>query len=80
MELNTLFLGVIACCMLVLTVFSVVFLLSALRVMSSLNEKLGVVTFELSEILPSIRKSAKSIEILTSVFGILKLFSSSKSK
>jgi hypothetical protein len=80
MELNTLFLGVIAFCMLVLTVVAVVFLINTLRVMSSLNEKLSVITFELSEILPSVRKSAKSIELLTSVFGILKLFSSGKSK
>jgi len=79
-ELNTLFLGVIAFCVLILTIFAVVFLLNALRVMSSLNEKLGIVIFELSEILPSVRKSARNLEGLTSIFGLLNLFTSTKPK
>jgi|GEM_PF-779106 len=80
MDLNTFFLGVIAFCAVVITVFLIVFLLGILRVLSSTNEKLAVVTFELSQILPSLRKSVKNIESVTSLLGIFNLFSSKSKK
>ncbi len=78
MDLNTFFLAIIAFCMIVITVFLVVFLLGTLRVLNSMNEKVAVVTSELSHILPNLRQSVKNIESATSLFGILNIFKSKK--
>ena len=78
MDLNSFFLAIIAFCMIVVTVFLVVFLLGVLRVLNSMNEKVAVVTFELAHILPNLRQSAKNIESATSLFGILNIFKSKK--
>ena len=78
MDLNTLFLAIIAFCMIIIVITLIVFLFSVVRTLNSTSEKLAVVAFELSQILPSIRQSAKNIESATSLFGIINLFRSKK--
>lgn len=80
MEINTFFLGVIALCMIVLTLSIMIFMFGVLKALNSTNEKLAIITFELSQILPSLRKSAKNLEGFTSLFGILNLFTSKSNK
>jgi hypothetical protein len=79
-DLNTFFLAVIALCAIISTMFLIIFVLSVLRTLSSSSEKLAIITFELEQILPSLRQSAKNIEGVTSFFGILNLFKSRSNK
>ena len=78
MDLNTLFLAIIAFCMVIIVIALIIFLFSVVRTLNSTSDKLAVVAFELSKILPSIKQSAKNIESDTSLFGILNLFRSKK--
>jgi hypothetical protein len=78
MDATTFFLGVIAFCMVILTIVVVVFLISLTRSMRSLDEKVTLLIFELSQILPNIRKTTQNIAEISGVLNIFSFFKKSK--
>ncbi len=78
MDAMTFFVGIIAFCMVVLTFAGVVFLISVLKTVKSVDDKVTLLTFELSQILPSIRKTTQNIADVSSIFSILSFFRKSK--
>ena len=78
MEAATFFLGVIAVCMTIITVMVVFFLVSLSRSVKSLDEKVTLLIFELSQILPNIRKTTQNIADISSIVNIFSFFKKSK--
>jgi len=78
MDAITFFVGIIAFCMIVLTVTVVGFLISFSRNMKSLDDKVTVLVFELSQILPNIRKTTQNIADMSGVLNIFSFFKKSK--
>ncbi len=78
MEAATFFLGVIAVCMTVITVMIVVFLVSLSKSVKSLDDKVTLLIFELSQILPNIRKTTQNIADISSIVNIFSFFKKSK--
>ncbi|MDD3468308.1 MAG: hypothetical protein PHE67_14280 [Campylobacterales bacterium] len=78
MEAATFFLGVIAVCMTVITVMIVVFLVSLSKSVKSLDDKVTLLVFELSQILPNIRKTTQNIADISSIVNIFSFFKKSK--
>lgn len=74
MDALTLFVGIIACCTVVLTAVTVGVLIYILKAVRSVDDKVNVITFELSQILPNIRKTTQNIADVTSVFSIFSFF------
>jgi len=78
MDAMTFFVGIIAFCMVVLTVMVIGFLVSFSRNMRSLDDKVTLLVFELSQILPNIRKTTQNIADMSGVFNIFSFFKKSK--
>lgn len=78
MDAATFFLGVIALCMTVITVMIVIFLVSLSKSVKSLDEKVTLLIFELSQILPNIRKTTQNIADISSIMNIFSFFKKSK--
>jgi len=78
MDATTFFLGVIAFCMAILTIVVIIFLVSLTRSMRSVDEKVTLLVFELSQILPNIRKTTQNIADMSSIFNIFSFFKKSK--
>lgn len=78
MDAMTFFVGIIAFCMVVLTVVAVGFLISVSRSVKSLDEKVTLLVFELSQILPNIRKTTQNIADMSRVLNIFSFFKKSK--
>lgn len=78
MDMATFFLGIIAFCVMALTIVTVVFLVSVSRSIKSLDEKVTLLVFELSQILPNIRKTTQNIADMSGLFNIFSLFKKSK--
>jgi hypothetical protein len=78
MDAMTFFVGIIAFCMVVLTVMVIGFLVSFSRSMRSLDDKVTLLVFELSQILPNIRKTTQNIADMSGVFNIFSFFKKSK--
>ena len=78
MDAITFFVGVIAFCMVILTVVTVGFLISLSRSVKSLDEKVTLLVFELSQILPNIRKTTQNIADMSGMLNIFSLFKKSK--
>jgi hypothetical protein len=78
MEAATFFLGVIALCLTVLTVMITIFLISLSRAVRSLDDKVALLVFELSQILPNIRKTTQNIADISSIMNIFSFFKKSK--
>ena len=78
MDAMTFFVGIIAFCMVVLTVMAIGFLVSFSRNMRSLDDKVTLLVFELSQILPNIRKTTQNIADMSGVFNIFSFFKKSK--
>jgi hypothetical protein len=78
MEATTFFLGVIAFCMSVLTIAIIVFLVLVLKTVRSVDNKVTLLTFELSQILPNIRKTTQNIADISSIVNIFSFFKKSK--
>ncbi len=78
MDAITFFVGVIAFCMVILTVVTIGFLVSLSRSVKSLDEKVTLLVFELSQILPNIRKTTQNIADMSGMLNIFSLFKKSK--
>lgn len=78
MDAMTFFVGIIAFCMVVLTVVVAGFLISLSRSVKSLDEKVTLLVFEFSQILPNIRKTTQNIADMSGVFNIFSFFKKSK--
>lgn len=78
MDAMTFFVGIIAFCMVVLTIMVIGFLVSFSRNMRSLDDKVTLLVFELSQILPNIRKTTQNIADMSGVFNIFSFFKKSK--
>lgn len=78
MDMTTFFLGIIAFCTTVLTVVTVVFLTVVMKSVKSVDEKVTLLVFELSQILPNIRKTTQNIADMSGLFNIFSLFKKSK--
>jgi hypothetical protein len=78
MDALTFFVGIIAFCMVVLTIMVIGFLVSFSRNMRSLDDKVTLLVFELSQILPNIRKTTQNIADMSGVFNIFSFFKKSK--
>lgn len=78
MEATTFFLGIIAFCMSVLTIVLIVFLVLVLKTVRSVDDKVTLLTFELSQILPNIRKTTQNIADISSIVNIFSFFKKSK--
>lgn len=78
MDALTFFVGIIAFCMVVLTVMVIGFLVSFSRNMRSLDDKVTLLVFEFSQILPNIRKTTQNIADMSGVFNIFSFFKKSK--
>lgn len=72
--LDTFFLGVIAACLVVITIVLAVFFISVLGILRSLNQKSMAVSQELLEILPKLRRITSNVEELSTLLGIFSLF------
>ena len=78
MDAITFFVGIIAFCMVVLTIMVIGFLVSFSRNMRSLDDKVTLLVFELSQILPNIRKTTQNIADMSGVLNIFSFFKKSK--
>jgi|APHig6443717497_1056834.scaffolds.fasta_scaffold00669_2 uncharacterized membrane protein len=78
MDAMTFFVGIIAFCMVVMTVVLAGFLISLSRSVKSLDEKVTLLVFEFSQILPNIRKTTQNIADMSGVFNIFSFFKKSK--
>jgi len=78
MDVMTFFVGVIAFCMVVLTVMVIIFLLSVSRSLKAVDEKVSLLVFELSQILPNIRKTTQNIADMSGFFNIFSFFKKTK--
>ena len=78
MDAMTFFVGIIAFCMVIMTVVTVGFLISLSRSVKSLDEKVTLLVFELSQILPNIRKTTQNIADMSGVLNIFSFFKKSK--
>ncbi len=78
MDVMTFFVGVIAFCMVVLTVMVIIFLLSVSRSLKAVDEKVSLLVFELSQILPNIRKTTQNIADMSGVLNIFSFFKKTK--
>ncbi len=78
MDAMTFFVGIIAFCMVVLTVVTVGFLISLSRSIKSLDEKVTLLVFEFSQILPNIRKTTQNIADMSGMLNIFSFFKKSK--
>ncbi|MCI4399253.1 MAG: hypothetical protein JHC37_01710 [Campylobacteraceae bacterium] len=78
MDVMTFFVGIIAFCMVVLTVMVVIFLLSVSRSLKAVDEKVALLVFELSQILPNIRKTTQNIADMSGVLNIFSFFKKTK--
>lgn len=74
MDAMTFFVGIIAFCMVIMTVVTVGFLISLSRSVKSLDEKVTLLVFELSRILPNIRKTTQNIADMSRVLNIFSFF------
>jgi uncharacterized protein YoxC len=78
MDVMTFFVGIIAFCMVVLTVMVIIFLLSVSRSLKAVDEKVALLVFELSQILPNIRKTTQNIADMSGVLNIFSFFKKTK--
>lgn len=78
MDAMTVFVGIIAFCMLFLTIVATVVLVSILKAVKSLDEKTSLIVYEISAILPNIRKTTQNIAELSGIFNVLSFFKKSK--
>lgn len=78
MDAMTFFVGIIAFCMVIMTVVTVGFLISLSRSVKSLDEKVTLLVFELSQILPNIRKTTQNIADMSGMLNIFSFFKKSK--
>lgn len=78
MDAMTFFVGIIAFCMVVLTIMVIGFLVSFSKNMRSLDDKVTLLVFELSQILPNIRKTTQNIADMSGVLNIFSFFKKSK--
>ncbi len=78
MDAMTFFVGIIALCMVVMTIVMVGFLISLSRSVKSLDEKVTLLVFELSQILPNIRKTTQNIADMSGMLNIFSFFKKSK--
>ncbi len=78
MDVMTFFVGIIAFCMVVLTVMVIIFLLSVSRSLKAVDEKVTLLVFELSQILPNIRKTTQNIADMSGFLNIFSFFKKTK--
>jgi len=74
MDMMTFFVGVIAFCMTLLTVGILVFLFFLSKSVKALDEKVTLVSYELAQILPNIRRTTQNIADISGVMNIFSLF------
>jgi hypothetical protein len=80
MELSTLFLGIIAMCMLVIAGGMLVVSIAALMLLWQVRKLLIKVNIDYKAVSPKIHRIIENIEYSTSVFGLLSLFGRRKKK
>ncbi len=80
MELSTLFLGIIAMCMLVIAGGMLVVSIAALMLLWQVRKLLIKVNIDYKAVSPKIHRIVENIEYSTSVFGLLSLFGRRKKK
>ncbi len=78
MDAMTLFVGIIAFCMIALTVIAAIGLSFILKAVKSLDEKIATLNFELSQILPNIHRITQNIAEISGLFSIFSIFKKTK--
>jgi len=72
--LNTLFLGIIAICMLIITIGMIIISIILAGILRALKELLTEIKMDYKVISPKIHKVIENIESTTSILGLLSIF------
>ena len=78
--LNTIFLGIIAICMLVITIGMIVVSFTLFGILKTLREILMEIKLDYKVLSPKVHKVIENIESTTSIFSLLSIFRRKKKR